>query len=39
MIGEVTNMQRAVIIYNGGEVGLVFNWVFIKYVSDSLSPD
>jgi len=39
MIGEETNMQRAVIISSGGGVGLVFNWIFIKYVSDSLSLD
>ena len=28
-----------VIISNGGGVGLVFNWIFIKYVSGLLSPD
>jgi len=33
MIGEGTNMQTTVIISNGGGVGLVFNWIFIKYVS------
>jgi len=39
MIGEGTNAQRIIIISNGGGDGLVFNWIFIKYVSDSLSPD
>jgi len=41
MIGEETNMQRIFIISNWVGVDLVFNWIFIKYVSDSLSvsPD